>query len=138
VTSVGDKKDRSRFTIQFSEADPLHCQAVEYLNYQGRRSKAAYIASAILCYENRSGGAKHSSIPAPPDAAMIEAIVRRLLSEMEQERGDLLPSESCAVERKRKNPDPQTEEVRFGDALDALGEECISVIAGTLDAFRRK
>lgn len=45
------KKDKCKFTIQFSSTDACHLQAVEILNAQGRR-KAQFITNAILHYSN--------------------------------------------------------------------------------------
>jgi hypothetical protein len=95
----------------------MHLQVVDILNRQGRRSKAPYIVSAVLYYENRTEMSVRQ--PAAVDADMIEAIVKRLLS---------------------KQSAPEPDGMRFDDALNELGElgqDGLDAVTGALDAFRR-
>ena len=76
------KKDLYKFTIQFSEGDPLHQQTAAILNQQGRR-KAQFLVNAVMHYLHCK---ETPDIPqsAPVDVDAIEAIVRRI---MEEEKG---------------------------------------------------
>lgn len=72
------KKDPGRFTVRFNLSDPVHREAVAYLERQGTRNKANYLAHAVLCYENAT--------PRPVDREQrglsrsdIEAIVWEIL-----------------------------------------------------------
>ena len=69
------KKDLYKFTIQFSEGDPLHQQTAAILNQQGRR-KAQFLVNAVMHYLHCK---ETPDIPqsAPVDVDAIEAIVRR-------------------------------------------------------------
>ena len=70
-----DKKTGSKFTILFSQANPVHIQAADILNRQPQRGKAHYIATAIIHYENRN----EAQPPTQVDEKSIEAVVSRLL-----------------------------------------------------------
>jgi hypothetical protein len=111
---MADKKDVARFTIQFSTTDPMHLQVIDILNRQGRRSKAPYIVSAVLYYESRAEMSVRK--PAAVDADMIEAVVKRLLSEKSA---------------------PEPDGIRFDNTLSELGQDGLDAVAGALDAFKR-
>ena len=80
---MGDKLIETRFTIQFSNADPAHIQAADLLNRQGRRSKAQYLVNAILFYENNVNASSWKPAPPEIDIEMIEEVVRRLLGDID-------------------------------------------------------
>lgn len=73
------KKDLYKFTIQFSEGDPLHQQTAAILNQQGRR-KAQFLVNAVMHYLHCK---EMPDIPqsAPVDVDAIEEIVRRIMEE---------------------------------------------------------
>lgn len=48
-----EKKNPSRFSIQFDLNNPEHKKVIEILSAKGR-NKAQYIADAVLCFENNS------------------------------------------------------------------------------------
>jgi hypothetical protein len=135
---MADKKDRSRFTIQFSETDPAHLEVIDILNRQGRRSKAPYIVNAILHYESRAETPARQPVPQSVDVVLIEAVVRRLLGDMERERVMPVKDGAPAPKRKPKKSITSPEEMPFDDALDAIGADGLDAIAGVLDAFRQK
>jgi hypothetical protein len=133
---MADKKDKSRFTIQFSETDPAHREVIEILNRQGRRSKAPYLVNAVLHYEGRTESSVRQPGSLAVDVAAIEAVVKRLLGDMG--RGQPEKSEPPAPKRKTRRTVQPSEEIRYDDALDALGPDGLDAIAGVLDAFRQK
>lgn len=49
MTGMDGKKDPGKFTFRFNLCDPQQRRAAELLNRQGR-SKAQFIANAVLCY----------------------------------------------------------------------------------------
>ena len=49
MTGMDGKKDPGKFTVRFNLRDPQQRRAAELLNQQGR-SKAQFIANAVLCY----------------------------------------------------------------------------------------
>lgn len=49
MTGMDGKKDPGKFTVRFNLCDPRQRQVAELLNRQGR-SKARFIANAVLCY----------------------------------------------------------------------------------------
>ena len=66
----------------------------------------------------------------PVDTAMIEAIVRRIMSEQHSEE----PTVPKPVERKI----PKSKEITFDqDEADMLGEDGMAAIANTMTMFRR-
>lgn len=74
-----DKKQRSKFTIQFNPADPMHEQVIDLLNQHGRR-KAQFIVNAIMHYINCSE--THSTQPSQAiNTELIETIVRNIINE---------------------------------------------------------
>ena len=129
---MADKKDKSRFTIQFSETDPSHIQVIDILNRQGRRSKAPYIVSAVLHYEKFA--ITPVCQPAQPvtDVRMIEAFVRRLFAEMESV---IIKKTERSVKKKEA---PMPEELCSVNSLEAFGQDSLDAIGGALDAFRAK
>ena len=68
------KKDPGRFTVRFNLSAPAHRDAVAFLERQGARNKATYLANAILCYENATPQSAGKVLQGP-SRADIEAIV---------------------------------------------------------------
>lgn len=111
------KKDPGKFTIRFCMSDPRQKKAVDELNAQGRL-KAQFLTNAILYYvgvENSSGISSRVE---------LEAIIRAMLEENVRKNRDAaqLPA--------------RHERERSTEADTFLTEENLSVIAGTLKAFR--
>lgn len=119
-----------KFTIQFSEGDPLHQQTADILNRQGRR-KAQFLVNAVMHYLHCS---ETPDIPQPPpiDTNAIEMIVRRIMAEES--------SKPIAGEQSIQPPAQRSiksEQINFGDASDLLGEDGIAAIKNTMASFRK-
>ena len=124
------KKDLYKFTIQFSEGDPLHQQTADILNRQGRR-KAQFLVNDVMHYLHCS---ETPDIPQPPpiDTNAIEMIVRRIMAEES--------SKPIAGEQSIQPPAQRSiksEQINFGDASDLLGEDGIAAIKNTMASFRK-
>lgn len=124
------KKDLYKFTIQFSEGDPLHQQTASILNQQGRR-KAQFLVNAVMHYLHCSETPVIPQ-PAPIDTGAIEVIVRRIMAEES--------SRPIASEQISHSPTQRTvksEQIDFGDAAELLGEDGMAAIKNTMASFRR-
>ena len=124
------KKDLYKFTIQFSEGDPLHQQTADILNRQGRR-KAQFLVNAVMHYLHCS---ETPDIPQPPpiDTNAIEMIVRRIMAE----------ESSKPIVDGQISPIPAQKDVNSvlidsNDGIDWLGEDSIADIKKTMVGFRR-
>ena len=69
---MGEKKERGRFTLRFNEGDPIHETAIGLLELQSPRTKAQYVANAVVYYNEHFG-----QEPQPLNASIIskEAVV---------------------------------------------------------------
>ena len=74
------KKNTSRFTIQFNPCDGQHVQVTEILNMQGRK-KAQFIVNAVMCYEASINQSAQTLSEEQSFHFRIKAIVQQLLSE---------------------------------------------------------
>jgi len=88
VSEIHDKK--LRFNIQFSKTEPEHLQVAEILNSKVRGEKAKYIVNAVQHYE-RYGGKSDNNHMALTDEKYIEAVVKRVLLEMDKGSTSTLP-----------------------------------------------
>ena len=122
---MNEKKSAARFTIQFSETDPAHVQAIDILNRQGSRSKAQYIANAVLHYEH-CDVIPQTPRPTVVDERLIESIVRRLL----EQRAD-------ATLKPIPESPPLAETLSIDDITGTLGQDGLDAIFGALDLFRQ-
>ena len=52
---MGEKKERGRFTLRFNEGDPIHEAAIGLLELQSPRTKAQYVANAVVYYNEHFG-----------------------------------------------------------------------------------
>ena len=89
---MGEKKERGRFTLRFNEGDPIHETAIGLLEMQSPRTKAQYVANAVVYYNEHFG-----QEPQPLNASIISkeavvAIVKEILRQegMGQEKACLL------------------------------------------------
>lgn len=123
-----EKKDLCRFTVQFNASDPCHQQTVDILNQQGRR-KAQFIVNAVMHYLHCP---ETPDIPQPilADTALIESIVRRILSE-----SLTVPDPQVVPKPERKIRSSKS--IQFDQAADLLGEEGMAAIASSLASFRK-
>ena len=76
---MGEKKERGRFTLRFNEGDPIHEAAIGLLELQSPRTKAQYVANAVVYYNEHFG-----QEPQPLNASIISkeavvAIVKEIL-----------------------------------------------------------
>ena len=76
---MGEKKERGRFTLRFNEGDPIHEAAIGLLELQSPRTKAQYVANAVVYYNEHFG-----QEPQPLNASVISkeavvAIVKEIL-----------------------------------------------------------
>lgn len=53
---MGEKKERGRFTLRFNEGDPIHETAIGLLELQSPRTKAQYVANAVVYYNEHLAG----------------------------------------------------------------------------------
>ena len=63
---MGEKKERGRFTLRFNEGDPIHEAAIGLLELQSPRTKAQYVANAVVYYNEHFG-----QEPQPLNASII-------------------------------------------------------------------
>lgn len=123
-----EKKEQNKFTIPFNPADPTHQQVIDILNRQGRR-KAQFLVSAVQHYLH-CPETPDIPQPVPVDTRMIEVIVRRILEEQEK------PA-PVSQEPVKALSGLQTENIRYDDVSQLLGEDELSAIASTIAAFRK-
>ena len=126
---MADKKERSRFTIQFNSADPCHEQVVDLLNGQGRR-KAQFLVNAVLHYIHCSETPDIPQ-PAPLDTAVIETVVWKILMEQGFEKTKTV---APSVQKPQKEP----EEIHFDEAAEMLGADGLAAITNTMAMFRKE
>jgi hypothetical protein len=124
VTPMNDKKFAGRFTIQFIVTDPAHIRVINLLNNQSKRSKAQYIANAVLHYET-CGAVPQPPRAAPADERLIQTVVQRLLEYIRQ-------ASSLAEQSPPFHPDT----LNLDDAVNAFGSDGLDAIKNALDAFR--
>lgn len=117
------KKDPGRFTVRFNLHDPSHREAVALLEKQGSRTKANYIANAVLHYE-------HDHLEPVKAGALsisrseIETIVLEVLARQPSARSlNTVPPEPPAGKpsvRKAPAPDHADDETTLEFITDAL------------------
>ena len=138
---MGDKALSKKVSIFLSMTDPLHLQAAEILSQQGYRGKAQYIVNAVLHYEGytETPGARR---PARFDEKVIEAVVNRILHDMEIStvgRSSEKPADTSADATVGSGHMPlPVEDISYDDALDELGEDGLEAVLGALEMFRRE
>jgi hypothetical protein len=130
---MSGKRYPGKFTIQFNVLDPTHRQVIDLLEPMGR-TKAQFLANAVLHYIHCTQ-TPDIPRPAPVDHTAIEVIVRRILAEQEQKPEQAHPQ---SPKKKQGKPLRQSEDIRFEDAAQMLGEESLAAIADTLSALRGK
>lgn len=125
------KKNEQKFTIQFRETDSHHIKAAEILNAQGRH-KAQFIVEAVLHYTNcTSQPTDDASQTAVIDYGKIEDIVKRVVfAERIHEENFVQPV--------RLNNKKETDASTADGIQPDINSEDISMIAGSIDIFRKK
>lgn len=126
-----EKKNHGRFNIQFTVTDPEHLQAIEILNSLPPRSKAPYIAKALVHLENCDATPAIRRNPAL-DRKALESIIREILLK----EANAPPAPRPATEStERSNPISETEDSALNDAYEAFGEENIGTVLAAIDMF---
>jgi len=67
------------------------------------------------------------------DVKVIESVVNRILMEREKESPVNEPKTTCSLEMAT----PKPEDINFDNALESLGPDGVSAIAGVLNSFRK-
>lgn len=121
---MGEKKNPSRFTIQFNLNDPCQHDVCKLLEQQGRH-KAQFITNAVLHYINYP---ETSEIPAAslPDQDWLEKNVLAILEEYTAKNAQSPEPKSSAQHA------PATNEL-----YQHFDDDDISAIKNTLLAFQR-
>lgn len=124
-----DKKNPSRFTIQFNHGDPKQQSVAELLEQQGRH-KAQFITNAVLHYIN----CPETPETAPPqtvDKALLEKLVLEIL---ERQGGKVpVPAENLQVQ---EQPASETNSEIPSELEKLFGKDGLSAITSTLSAFQ--
>ena len=134
---MAEKKERGRFTLRFNCGDPIHEIAIDLLELQSPRTKAQYVANAVIYYNEH-----FSQEPQPLNAPSItreavEAIVKEILRQegMELSRMDI-PSAACLEDIPVSAAKVAAEPTQDGEA--EMDDMTRSLIADTLSAFRSR
>ena len=80
--AMDGKKDPGKFTIRFNLADPQQLRAAELVNRQGR-SKAQFIANAVLCYADSHTSALQGALPV--DSGQLRQLVEDILTQRQSQ-----------------------------------------------------
>ena len=134
-----NKKTETKFTIQFSRADPLHKKVSGLLNQQARYGKSQFIVDAVTHYIN-CGFAQAEAAPRPVriDEKHIEAVVNRILLDWRENGGSVF-SFSAGMADDPSPPEPAVDgAIVYNEDAEALGEDGYNAIAGALEKFRKK
>ena len=130
------KKNESKFTIQFNQTDPTHLQVTDILNKQERQVKARYIVKAVTHFLSCDGVQRPGGI----DEKYIEAVVNRILLDWLESGAGSLPISvpTSSVDDSSPINTDHANDIVYSDAVEALGEDGLSAVAGALEMFRRK
>lgn len=135
---MGEKKERGRFTLRFNEGDPIHEAAIGLLELQSPRTKAQYVANAVVYYNEHFG-----QEPQPLNASVISkeavvAIVKEILRQegmgREKVKEQIHP---VRIEKKPAVPVIVSDAQKAEDETE-MDDRTRSLIAGALSAFRSR
>ena len=132
---MGEKKERGRFTLRFNEGDPIHETAIGLLELQSPRTKAQYVANAVVYYNEHFGQPLNASIISKE---AVVAIVKEILRQegMGQEKAKEQAITARLVEGPVAPVMPSTaQEVDDDSEMD---DRTRRLIAGALSAFRSR
>ena len=118
--AMDGKKDPGKFIIRFNLADPQQRRAAELVNRQGR-SKAQFIANAVLCYADGQASAPQGALPV--DSGQVRQLVEEILSQR------------LNLPREEPLPAPMGSASMDNDALKDTER---SLIFKTLEAFQKQ
>lgn len=135
---MGEKKERGRFTLRFNEGDHIHEAAIGLLELQSPRTKAQYVANAVVYYNEHFG-----QEPQPLNASIISkeavvAIVKEILRQegMGQEKAkEQIPTARLVEKPAAPVMLSAAQEVDDDPEMD---DRTRSLIASTLFAFRSR
>lgn len=127
---MADKKSPGRFTLNFNVEDPKQLAAVNILNRQGR-TKAQFIADAILHYINCPENPAVDFSPPRMDEERIRQIVRSLLQEQASPRFQAPPPSTQGEPAQAEDP-PASVHIAGDTPFD---ENQLAAIAKTMAAF---
>ena len=121
---MGEKKERGRFTLRFNEGDPIHETAIGLLELQSPRTKAQYVANAVVYYNEHFW-----QEPQPLNASVIskEAVVAIVKEQIHPVR----------TEKKSVAPMVVSDAQEAGDETE-MDDRTRSLIASALSAFRSR
>ena len=135
---MGEKKERGRFTLRFNEGDPIHETAIGLLELQSPRTKAQYVANAVVYYnEHFAQEPQPRKAPAITKEA-VEAIVKEILRQegMGLEKEAERPTKAASADKPVPSiPIQQAQEAHDNSEID---DRTRSLIASTLSAFRSR
>lgn len=125
------KKDRSRFTIKFNENAPAHETVIRLLEKQAPRSKANFIANAILHYIHCP---EISDIPINNveyiDTKTVEDIVLRTLEQKNR-------MQQINTEKNFKQPNNEIKSEKISkQSLPVVDTKIVGLIKNTMIEFR--
>lgn len=128
------KKERGRFTIKFNENDPAHEAAIRLLERQPPRTKAQFVANALLHYMNEPAAA--SAVPSGVSHKAIEEIVREVLrGQTSAGQPDLTRAGTANSDGPPVHSQPRQERATAATQA-SVDAQTLDLIAGTLSAFR--
>jgi len=139
-----NKKDSKKFTIQFNQDNPLHIQVADILNGLNPRSKARFIADAILHYVSCDKAAEDNH-PNQYNEMRVETIVKRMLQEMgasnkvaQPESTPAILNNSSTLTSSESSSVINFDDIDYEESVEVLSGDGFNAIADTLMAFRRK
>ena len=129
---MGEKKERGRFTLRFNEGDPIHETAIGLLELQSPRTKAQYVANAVVYYNEQPLNA--SVISKEAVVAIVKEILRQEGMGREKVEEQIHP---VRTEKKPVAPMVVSDAQEAGDETE-MDDRTRSLIASALSAFRSR
>lgn len=127
---MADKKSPGRFTLKFNIEDPKQLAAISILNRQGR-TKAQFIADAVLHYMNCPESPAIERLPPQMDEERIKQIVYSLLREQTHPKDQVLTPEAQGGAVSEKS----TQATLTMDGDGPFDEKQLAAIAKTMASF---
>ena len=135
---MGEKKERGRFTLRFNEGDPIHETAIRLLDLQSPRTKARYVANAVVYYNEHFGQEPQLLNASIISKEAVVAIVKEILRQ--EGMGHEKAENQIPIVRPMEKP---TTPVMLSTAQEVgddpeMDDRTRSLIASTLSAFRSR
>lgn len=135
---MGEKKERGRFTLRFNEGDPIHETAIGLLELQSPRTKAQYVANAVVYY-NEHFAQEPQPLKAPAiTKEAVEAIVKEILRQEGMGLGKEAERPTKEVSADKPVPPIPIQQVQEAHDDSEMDDRTRSLIASTLSAFRSR